>query len=523
MNAENVKVETNEIVETGKVEETTEVIKTTEVVETQNKEKKKKTRKKPSKKLIIIFVVVFVIIGAIVIGSIMTKGQAGGLPVPTVKAGYEDISSEIQISGIVTSEEIKTYFAPVTGIVDESFVTEGQEVKQGTILIGYDLSNLESDSQMASLTAEAERYGIDASIITLNKQASDYAKAVTDYDTAMAYVNHWTQCLEASNYEYSIAMGIKTQYEEILAQVNAWKIKKGESANPNEELDKLIAQGEKELKELEKQMEPYDYIGLAGSVETCQKELAEYKALAEQYKAQKIENPALGSQKKQQQVLKEINSIQQNKSDDELIKARNGVTADFSGIVTDVSFTEGQPVAQGSALFRIQSTENVKVIVELSKYDLEKIQIGQKADITINGNPYEGTVSSISRVATTNANGAAVVKAEIHIDNPDENLFLGIEAKVKIECETVKNAMTLPLTCVNYDTKGSFCYVVENGVIKRREVVTGLSSDHSVQVLEGVDSEDEVITEVTELTVEGANVVSMPEGAEEDTKETEEK
>jgi len=470
----------------------------------------KKTGKKSKKKFFVIGGIVLVIAVGGIIAGVVASQSVGGMAVNTAKASYEDVSSEIQVSGIVQSEQTKTYFAPVSGVVNESFVTEGQEVKEGTILIGYDLSTLESDSQLASLTAQAERYGIDASIISLNKQASDYAKAVVDYDTAMAYVNHWTQCLAASNYEYSIAMGIKNEYEMKLAQVNEYKIKKGESETPNAELDKLISDGEKELEELQKKMEPYDYVGLANGVETCQKELAEYKALAEQYKAQKVDNPALGSQQKQQQVLKEINGIQQEQSDDNLVKARNGITADFDGIITNVAFTEGQPVAQGSELFKIQSTKNVKVVVELSKYDLEKIKMGQKADLTINGNKYEGTVASISRVANTNANGAAVVKAEIHIDNPDENLFLGIEAKVKIQCETVKEAMTLPLTCVNYDTKGSFCYVVVDGVIERREVTTGLSSDHSVQIIEGIDSNDEVITEVNEMIAEGMSVVSMP-------------
>lgn len=147
----------------------------------------------------------------------------------------------------------------------------------------------------------------------------------------------------------------------------------------------------------------------------------------------------------------------------------------------------------------------------MNKYDLEQIKVGQKAEITINGAAYDGIVTKINGMAQTNAQGAATVTADIHINNPDENIYLGIEAKVKIQSDEAENALLVPVECVNYDTKGSFCYVVENGVIIRRDVEAGISSDTQIQIINGLKAGEQVITEVTGDLSEGMEVTPMPE------------
>ena len=49
---------------------------------------------------------------------------------------------------------------------------------------------------------------------------------------------------------------------------------------------------------------------------------------------------------------------------------------------------------------------------------MEKLRIGQKADITISGKVYAGEVSKINRMATVNASNTPMVGVEIHILEP---------------------------------------------------------------------------------------------------------
>ena len=99
---------------------------------------------------------------------------------------------------------------------------------------------------------------------------------------------------------------------------------------------------------------------------------------------------------------------------------------------------------------------------------------------------YEGEVTSISHVATQNEKGASLISADVRIKNPEDDIFLGVDAKVTIHAEEADDVVVLPSEVVNIGKDGSFCYVIENGVITRRDIITGISSDDYVEVTEGI-------------------------------------
>lgn len=467
-----------------------------------------------SKKKIIILVVgivaVVVIIFGIMVSSFMSA-MAGGLPVETVTVSSGSIVQEMEFSGTVVTEEAKVYFAPVSGKVESVNVAVGDGVKAGDALLSYDMEELEQNDALADLSAQAEAYGIDATMTSINDEQSKQVQAVADYDEAMQYVYHYSSCLEQANAQYNEAMKVKTEYETLKATVNQYKIQQGENATPNPELEALIAEGEAQLQVLEGQMAQYDYAGMENAITICSANMNEYKAMAQQYEAQKDNtNPALASQKAQQAALRELNQLNSQMAAEDLETARAGVKADFDGVVTTVEVVEGQSLSEGMQMFTLESTEDLKVSVTLTKYDLETLKVGQKADITINGVSYEGEVTKIDGMAQTNANGASTVSADIHVKNPGEGIYLGSEAKVIVTSDTRENVLLVPLSCVNYDTKGTFCYVVEDGVVVRREVEIGISSESQIEIVNGLYREDEIITDVTAELVEGMNVTPMP-------------
>ena len=87
-----------------------------------------------------------------------------------------------------------------------------------------------------------------------------------------------------------------------------------------------------------------------------------------------------------------------------------------------------------------------------------------------------------------------MVGARVHIDNPDENIFLGIEAKITIITAEEQGVLLLPVEAVNVDNSGSFCYVIDNGVLAKKYITTGVSSIENIQILDGLAEGDEVVT-----------------------------
>lgn len=210
--------------------------------------------------------------------------------------------------------------------------------------------------------------------------------------------------------------------------------------------------------------------------------------------------------------LAEIDSLSQEEL---LEKGRKGIKAEFNGIVTKAELFAGTQATQGMELVSVASNDDVAVEATVSKYDYGKLKEGQKARITVGDNEYLGTVGDISRVAQVNEKGAPIITCEVDIDNPDDNIFLGVEAKASILIGSEKNVLTVPVEAVNTGKDSTFCYVLADGVIARREVVTGISSETSTQIEEGLKEGDLVIPQLTDGLTEGSPAKSMPAGGQE--------
>ncbi|MDE6185749.1 MAG: hypothetical protein K2G39_10035 [Lachnospiraceae bacterium] len=74
-----------------------------------------------------------------------------------------------------------------------------------------------------------------------------------------------------------------------------------------------------------------------------------------------------------------------------------------------------------------------------------------------------------------------------------------------------KDAVLIPVTAVNVDMEGEFVYVVEENILVKKRITTGISSDTMVQVTEGLSDGEQVVTDVTANLMEGMVVAAMPQ------------
>ena len=244
-----------------------------------------------------------------------------------------------------------------------------------------------------------------------------------------------------------------------------------------------------------------DTSALEAELEKASNTLAELQSRLSSQQAVAESDPSAvtAEEKEKMEITNNLSELDQMSAQELVEAAKKGIKADFNGVITKVSVVEGATTALGTELFTLQNTDKINVNVNVSKYDYDKLKEGQSADITLAGKTYEGEVTSISHVATQNEKGASLISADVRIKNPDDDIFLGVDAKVTIHADEADDVVVLPSEVVNIGKDGSFCYVIENGVITRRDITTGISSDDYVEVTEGIKEGDEVIRDLGSL------------------------
>ncbi|HCM91898.1 MAG TPA: hypothetical protein DIS78_04965, partial [Lachnospiraceae bacterium] len=208
------------------------------------------------------------------------------------------------------------------------------------------------------------------------------------------------------------------------------------------------------------------------------------------------ENKILNSyQKEQLKNSYDLSALSVDTAEENLSKAGAGVTIEFDGIVTESFIKAGTVVTKGSPLFTVEDSKNIKVDVGISKYDIGKIAVGQRADIDIAGATYTGRVTQIKRVAETGNSDKPKVTVSVKFDAPDERVYLGLEASVVIYTSEKQGALTIPAEAYYADDDGDYCYIIDEGTVKKQYITVGLRSEDRIEVGMGLKEGDVVITD----------------------------
>lgn len=491
----------------------------------------KKRKKKVIK--IVAGVLVVVIIAGIFIGS-RNQGTTA-IPVYTQQAFTGEISSELDTSGTVKAENTITYFAPTGTKIAGVQVQAGDVVKKGDMMVCFDEEALAYAQKQSELEQRISATDYSATVQTNQEQQAKLAQAQSDIasleiqkENYEKYIDDLTNgitdvtalrkadlyadiySVEKEINNYDLAMQTPTEDTDMDALLR----KKTEKTN---ELNKL----QNELSMLSDYKTSYGWEDL---LTQAKKDLADVETKLQEAKADKssaeasiVNDGKIASSQLSQEKTKLTVQDAQNKYQEAL----NGIVAEYDGVVTDLSATQGATVQEGTQLLVLESYDEICVEFQASKYDLENLAIGQKAVIDISGKEYEGTVTKINKMATPNSSGVPMVAARVHIDNPDSNVYLGIEARLKITTAQRQDALLVPVEAVNIDNDGNFCYIIENGALVKKYITTGISSSDYIEVTDGLSEKEEVVTsavmdmdmeegmEVTPMSETGTNMMDI--------------
>lgn len=447
---------------------------TTELVKAELTPQQKKKRKKR--------IIGGVIAAALVLFIVSRVLTPAALPMVMVRSAEKGtVKQTIDTSGTVKTEQQKTYFSPLSAKVEECKVQEGDAVDAGQVLMTYDAQDLENRKKEAALQNDEAYYGYKNTMDKNNKDASEYSRSSHDVEILEQQVEDAKAEVRALK-QYLTDMGCFLR-----------EAQNDNHTNLAEEYQAKIDQATNQLAVKEEELADF------------QSNLSEQKGIKNSTESTVMTADA----KKQAEATKDLQALKSAEVSDAVAQVSDGIKADFAGIVTGVKPVDGSNVENGGELFTVSSIEKVCVDVSFSKSDLEKIEEGQKAVATIAGKQYEGTVTRISRAAAKNEKGASIIQGEIHIDNPDTDLYLGVDARVMVEGNKAENVVMIPVEAINIGKDGSFVYVVTDGMVQKRMVTAGISSDEYTEIKKGLEVGEQVIISVDAGIEEGMAVNPM--------------
>lgn len=536
----------------------TELMEEIDLLDEPQDEEKRPKKKLPA--WVIFPVLGVVVAGAFGISALTGGGKTADtgtiLEVTDVTRGT--VQEVYNSSGTIESENTKTYYSPVTAPIKECKAEVGQTVKAGDLLVSFDTTNLERDNEQAQLTlqsslkaSEATRAQNAKAVEAANAasaQAADQANALADEVNALAeqvdaaYAQYQAN-LEAAGTQAASVQARTEELQNTIAEnqeiVNANQsiIDSTDSgyAGRRADLDAALNVPEAErteeqiktISDLQPVFEAYDAAVAArneaqAAIDAANSELqtlsastpdvddAGYTELKAQYDAKYAEwqaayqaanTPAAdagmtAAESENLDISDNLAELTALTPEELLEKGREGMKADMDGVIASVDSLQTNSATQGVALFSIASMEKVRVRIEISPDDYARMKTGTAVTITVGDKTYEGTLTSVDNIAVKNESGTPVIGAQIHINNPDEDLCIGATAKVRMTVAESKNTLVVPTSVVNASTDGDFVYVIRNDRVAEQKVELGISSSTEVEILSGLKEGDQVVSDL---------------------------
>lgn len=173
------------------------------------------------------------------------------------------------------------------------------------------------------------------------------------------------------------------------------------------------------------------------------------------------------------------------------------IAAPISGVVTQLNASVGSFCAPTTNLIVISDLSGLDMCAQVDQSDISKVCVGQKAQISTSDAKTTGTITKISPNAhsVSDANGTkSVVDVFISITQTNPHILTDMSAQATITTNVNPSAISIPYEAVQQDnSRQEYVFVLQHRRVYRRNITTGTEFSTTVQVLSGLQGNEEVV------------------------------
>jgi HlyD family secretion protein len=379
-------------------------------------------------KALIIIALIFILM--IIRSSINQKKQAK-INQEIITVMREDLKKEVIRSGQVELQGVVEVKPPISGVITELLVENGQEVKEGQILFKIKSNATQAETSRAWAT---------------------YLSAKNTYETAQREtgVDEWNEFESAKQAMMAIEEEIKT------FEANYPDKKTPDNKEYQQlKLDETVAR-----RNLDAAITLPNQINSHVSAAK-----ASYQAALSAYNASKdgtYASPITG-------------------------KIENLGINEGENVIADVGDKEGTP------LFLIVPEGKKTISMQIGPGDAMLMQVGQKAYVKtdyIKDKSFEAQVARIDKVGKSVEGKGLVYRAWLEVNDNDNQLLLGIPVEIYITTEEKQAVLVVPSQAVH---ENFVTLVKQNGKNEERSVEVGLKANGKSEIVSGLQEGEQIL------------------------------
>jgi RND family efflux transporter MFP subunit len=211
-----------------------------------------------------------------------------------------------------------------------------------------------------------------------------------------------------------------------------------------------------------------------------------------------------------------LDAAKANVSGLEKTEAFKEVYAPFDGVLTSRRVDTGDLITSGNgtqqALFTIAQTNTLRVYVNVPEMYSEEMQPGVQAKLEMASNPGTQVTGTLVRNAQAIDPASLTLLVEVDVDNSGGKLLPGGYAQVHFDVRLPHPPLVLPGNCLIFRAQGTQVGVVgPDNVVHLKDIKIGRDFGTKIEVVSGIDADDNVIVNPSDSLGDGQKVQIAPD------------
>ena len=167
--------------------------------------------------------------------------------------------------------------------------------------------------------------------------------------------------------------------------------------------------------------------------------------------------------------------------------------APFDAVVTERLIKHGNMLPAGTEAFRIANVSALEANLSVPQRAMSKFTPGQSAVLAMDALPEQRFEGTVLRVSPTVDPLSGTFRVTLSVPSKGNALRPGMFARADVAWDIRENALLVPRNAVMEDDSEQSVWVVRDGRAWRQVIRTGIVSDETVEILEGLDPADTIV------------------------------
>jgi RND family efflux transporter MFP subunit len=193
--------------------------------------------------------------------------------------------------------------------------------------------------------------------------------------------------------------------------------------------------------------------------------------------------------------------------------ADRDLRAPFAGVVARRHIKTGARMTNGDAAFTIVDPTALRADIDVPERDLALLAIGQPVRIVAPATPTCTALATLAAISPAIDRRTGTGSAQVDLVDHDGRCRPGLHVLLEVEYAAVADAVLVPRSALVDGADGPAVFVVENDAAVRRPVTVGISSGAEVEITQGLDGGERVITLGQRSLLSGDPVIEVAPSA----------